>query len=108
MPERFLAFLRHQRRTFEMTWEERYDARTSMPVWWPIPTENTLDRATTQLPRLMYDRMDELGLDFSIVYPGIGLQIVTLPGLAILATVVAINLFGDGLRDALDPRLKRG
>jgi dipeptide transport system permease protein len=34
--------------------------------------------------------------------------VVTLPGLAILATVVAINLFGDGLRDALDPRLKRG
>src|SRR6185436_387362 len=82
MPERFLAFLRHQRRTFEMTWEERYDTRTSMPVWWPIPTENTLDRATTQLPGLMYDRMDELGLDFSIVYPGIGLQIVTLPGMA--------------------------
>ena len=82
MPERFLAFLRHQRRTFEMSWEERYDTRTSMPVWWPIPTENTLDRATTQLPRLMYERMDELGLDFSIVYPGIGLQIVTLPGLA--------------------------
>jgi dipeptide transport system permease protein len=34
--------------------------------------------------------------------------VVTLPGLAILITVVAINLFGDGLRDALDPRLKRG
>jgi dipeptide transport system permease protein len=34
--------------------------------------------------------------------------VVTLPGLAILSTVVAINLFGDGLRDALDPKLKRG
>jgi dipeptide transport system permease protein len=34
--------------------------------------------------------------------------VVTLPGLAILFTVVAINLFGDGLRDALDPKLKRG
>jgi dipeptide transport system permease protein len=33
--------------------------------------------------------------------------IVTLPGLAILITVVAINLMGDGLRDALDPKLKR-
>ncbi|GGH07005.1 dipeptide ABC transporter permease DppC [Alsobacter metallidurans] len=33
--------------------------------------------------------------------------IVTLPGLAILVTVVAINLMGDGLRDALDPKLKR-
>ena len=33
--------------------------------------------------------------------------IVTLPGLAILITVLAINLVGDGLRDALDPKLKR-
>lgn len=32
--------------------------------------------------------------------------VVTLPGLAILFTVLAINLMGDGLRDALDPRLK--
>lgn len=34
--------------------------------------------------------------------------IVTLPGLAILVTVVAINLTGDGLRDALDPKMRRG
>ena len=33
--------------------------------------------------------------------------VVTLPGLAILLTVLAINLTGDGLRDALDPKLKR-
>ena len=32
---------------------------------------------------------------------------VTLPGLAILVTVMASNLLGDGLRDALDPKLKR-
>jgi dipeptide transport system permease protein len=32
---------------------------------------------------------------------------VTFPGLAILATVLAVNLVGDGLRDALDPKLKR-
>ena len=32
--------------------------------------------------------------------------LVTLPGLAILVTVIAINVLGDGLRDALDPRLK--
>lgn len=32
--------------------------------------------------------------------------IVTFPGLAILITVLATNLIGDGLRDALDPRLK--
>lgn len=33
--------------------------------------------------------------------------VVTFPGLAILITVMAINLMGDGLRDALDPRLRR-
>lgn len=32
--------------------------------------------------------------------------VVTFPGLAILVTVLAINLMGDGLRDALDPKLK--
>ncbi|RKP59353.1 ABC transporter permease subunit [Pararobbsia silviterrae] len=33
--------------------------------------------------------------------------IVAMPGLAILISVLAINVFGDGLRDALDPKLKR-
>mgnify|MGYP003365270436 CR=1 FL=1 len=33
--------------------------------------------------------------------------VLTFPGLAILITVLAFNLFGDGLRDALDPKLKR-
>jgi len=111
MPNRFLAFLAHQRRTFDMKPEERLDTRTSMPVWWPIPTENTLDRATTQLPRLMYERLDEFGLDFSIVYPGIGLQVITLPGMLDdelrQASARAFNrynaaLFGE-FRDRLTP-----
>ncbi len=33
--------------------------------------------------------------------------VVTFPGLAILLSVLAFNLTGDGLRDAFDPRLKR-
>ncbi len=33
--------------------------------------------------------------------------VVTFPGLAVLVTVLAFNIAGDGLRDALDPRLKR-
>mgnify|MGYP001233701701 CR=1 FL=1 len=36
-----------------------------------------------------------------------GWWISTFPGLAIVLTVVAFNLVGDGLRDALDPRLRR-
>lgn len=34
-------------------------------------------------------------------------HIVLSPGLAIMATLFGFNLFGDGLRDALDPKLKR-
>ena len=34
--------------------------------------------------------------------------VVTFPGLAILIVVLAFNLMGDGLRDALDPKLKSG
>jgi dipeptide transport system permease protein len=33
--------------------------------------------------------------------------VVTSPGVCILITVLAVNLIGDGLRDALDPKLKR-
>jgi ABC-type dipeptide/oligopeptide/nickel transport system permease subunit len=32
--------------------------------------------------------------------------LVTLPGVAIMLTILAINLFGDGMRDALDPRIR--
>jgi peptide/nickel transport system permease protein len=32
--------------------------------------------------------------------------VTTSPGIAILMTVLAVNLFGDGLRDILDPRLR--
>jgi len=35
------------------------------------------------------------------------IHIVTFPGLAIMLTVLGFNLLGDGLRDALDPRMTR-
>nr|WP_314257283.1 ABC transporter permease subunit [uncultured Devosia sp.] len=34
--------------------------------------------------------------------------VVTFPGIAILVTVLSINLIGDGLRDTLDPKLRKG
>jgi len=40
------------------------------------------------------------------VYISTAWWLATFPGLAILMTVLGINLFGDGLRDTLDPRLK--
>jgi predicted TIM-barrel fold metal-dependent hydrolase len=81
MPDRFLAHFAWTRRTWAMTPQERIDDRAPVPVWWPMPTANTIDRATTVLPGLLHERMDEIGLDFSLVYPGTGLLVVTLPGM---------------------------
>jgi peptide/nickel transport system permease protein len=43
------------------------------------------------------------GRNFIRGYPYITLY----PGLAIMITVLALNMFGDGLRDAMDPKLRR-
>ena len=49
--------------------EERRDMWTSAGPWWAAPTLNTLDRATAMLPRLLNQRMDELGIDYAVIYP---------------------------------------
>lgn len=53
--------------------QERFETRTPRPPWWTLPTRNTLDRATATMPKLLYERLDELGLDFTILYPTQGL-----------------------------------
>ena len=70
------------RRAFRIAPAERSQDRPGIPVWWPLPAENTLDRATSFLPKLMHARMDEIGLDFAVVYPSMGLFVLTLPGVA--------------------------
>ena len=40
-----------------MTPQERSQARPGIPVWWPLPAQNTLDRATSSLPKLMHARL---------------------------------------------------
>ncbi len=41
--------------------------------WWALPAENTLDLATATLPKLLYERLDEIGLDFTVLYPSLAL-----------------------------------
>ena len=48
--------------------ERRYSWRPAR-AWWAAPASNTLDRATASLPRLMNERMDEIGIDYAVVYP---------------------------------------
>jgi predicted TIM-barrel fold metal-dependent hydrolase len=41
--------------------------------WWGLPTEQTLDRATAMLPRLLRARLDDIGIDYAVCYPTYGL-----------------------------------
>jgi predicted TIM-barrel fold metal-dependent hydrolase len=60
-------------RWYKMTELERQRERATRPSFW-VGTGNTYDRATAMLPDLRRKRMDELGLDFSILYPTGGLE----------------------------------
>lgn len=41
--------------------------------WWGVPARNSLDRATVMLPKLLYNRLDAIGIDVAILYPTLGL-----------------------------------
>src|SRR5215467_11277266 len=58
----------------KMSVTERARKRVGMEAFWSSPSENVLDRATAMFPRLMYERLDDLGIDFSVVYPTAGLS----------------------------------
>lgn len=88
--------LRNERivRDLELSVDERRDARRPQQGWWVFPTRNTLDRATAMLPRLLYERLDELGLDFSVLYPTTGLAVPFISNDEVRrATCRAFNMF---------------
>jgi predicted TIM-barrel fold metal-dependent hydrolase len=60
-------------RSLTMSVAERRHRRIGQEAFWFLPTRNTLDRATAMMPRLMYERLDDLGLDFCVIYPTNGL-----------------------------------
>jgi predicted TIM-barrel fold metal-dependent hydrolase len=60
-------------RWHRLTPEERRDQRATIPPWWALPAKNTLDRATAMLPKLLYERLDDMGLDVTVLYPTFGL-----------------------------------
>jgi predicted TIM-barrel fold metal-dependent hydrolase len=74
--------------------EQRRRTWSSQSNLWGWPTKNTLDRATATLPRLYAQRMDDLGIDYSVLYPSAGLFLVTIPDLDLREEVVrAYNRF---------------
>ena len=72
------GMLRHMARipdTLKLTIDERRRRGIAMEGYWGRQTTNTRDRATAMLPRMLHDRLEELGIDFGIVYPTAGLGI---------------------------------
>jgi len=57
-----------------LTPEERESQRAFRGPWWGFPND-ARDLATATAPRLLYDRLDELGIDLAVVYPSVGLQL---------------------------------
>src|SRR5215475_5244355 len=105
------GFLQSQRRipdSLGMTLAQRTERGVAMEGFWGRQSTNTRDRATAMMPKMLYDRAAELGIDFGIVYPTAGLG---LPRIADDATrravirgfnVVTHDYFKD-LADKLTP-----
>jgi hypothetical protein len=105
------GFLQSQRRipdSLSLTARQRAERGIAMEGFWGRQSVNTGDRATAMMPRMLYDRLEELGTDFGIVYPTAGLG---LPRIADDATrratirgfnVVTYEYFKD-LGDKLTP-----
>lgn len=59
--------------------------------WWPMPTDYRY-QATCMAPGLLAERLDEIGIDYTILYPSVGLVLCTIPGAAIRAMAIrALN-----------------
>jgi predicted TIM-barrel fold metal-dependent hydrolase len=73
--EGFLAAMKTTTDALKLTQEERNARRVSLPNFWNRQAENTLDRATAMMPKMLYERLDEIGTDFAVIYPTAGLRL---------------------------------
>jgi predicted TIM-barrel fold metal-dependent hydrolase len=61
-----------------LTETRRREIWATRPSWWSLPAANTRDRATAHLPRLLFERLDEFGIDFAVLYPSRGLTTLSI------------------------------
>ncbi len=73
--ERYRAQSTPLHRIMDADTDRRLVTRTPQSAWWGTPARNVRDLATAAAPALMYDRMDELGLDYAVLYPTKGFGI---------------------------------
>src|SRR5271155_1368819 len=104
----FLKAMRVTRESLSMSVAERRENRIGQSAFWARQAENTLDRATAMMPKLLYDRLDEIGLDFAIIYPTAGLRFPRIQDDATRRAVIrAYNVvsadYFSGLGDRMTP-----
>ena len=90
--------------SLKMSLAERTRRRVGQEAFWSSPSENVRDRATAMLPRLMYERLDDLGIDFCVVYPTAGLSYHRMQDTRLRRAICrAYNVFtADQFRDLSD------
>lgn len=104
--EGFMFFGSQVMKQLSMSVAERRDQRLAQEAWWALPTKNTRDRATAMMPRLLYERMEELGIDFAVLYPTIGLGIAQIPDAEVRTiTCRAFNTFSAEYFRAFSDRM---
>src|SRR5262245_363915 len=94
--------------SLQMSLTERTRRRVGQEAFWGSPCANVLDRATAMMPRLMYERLDGLGIDFCVVYPTAGLSFHRMPDTRLRRAICrAYNVFAadqfKGLEDRVIP-----
>ena len=96
--EGFMHFGNQIAGTVAMGLEKRREAREAQEAWWSLPTRNTRDRATVMMPNLLRERLDEFGIDFSVLYPTSGLGLPQVPdATARRAACAAFNAYAAEL-----------
>jgi predicted TIM-barrel fold metal-dependent hydrolase len=76
--EGFSSFAELSERVASMPMDERWRRRVPNGGWWLIPAD-TRDRATVMFPRLLRERMSEMGLDYCVLFPSTGVTLARIP-----------------------------
>jgi len=90
----------------DLTPSQRHEQRAMRPTWWAVPARNTRDLATAFFPKLFHHRMEEMGLDLSVVYPTLGLLAIQISDEEVRrATARALNQMKAAMFEGLTDRL---
>ncbi len=97
---------RVQGRFDAMSVSERRRLGVNRPPFWSLPAD-TRDRATGYLPRLMYERLDEFGIDFAILFPSRALPMVSIPEAELRQLAIrALNAYHAEVYSEFSDRLR--